>query len=554
MFQPAYAEAHNNLGNVLKRQGKLEEAIVHYRQALALKPAYADAHNNLGNALRDQGNLEEAVAQYRRALALKPAYAGAHNNLGNALRDQGNLEEAVAQYRQALALKPDYAEAHNNLGIALSNQGRLHEAQASYKRALTIRPDDVVPHSNLIIGMIYDSASTPETIADELRKWNDKHARHLALRKAHGNDRSLERRLRVGYVSADFWGYAAKHFILPLLSGHNRARVEVFLYSNEICADATIKHLQGLCDVWRSIVGMSDEAVAELISGDEIDILVDLSGHTAGNRLLVFARNPAPVTVTYLSSLITTGLSTMDYRLTDRYLSPSDSPEWFSEELVRLPGCFVCYEPPTDGPPVVPSPAAITGQVTFGCFNNLVKVTPALVSLWAQILRSMPESRLVLKDLTLVDSVQCRRYLDLFMNNGIDEKRIELLPRTSMPDYLGTYGRIDIGLDPFPYNGCTTTCDALWMGVPVVTLAGVMSYSRFGVSLLSNLGLEEFIAGTPEEYVKKAVGLAKERKRLAALRAQIRPRMAAAVLCDAKAFAHGVEQAYRRMWRRWCRS
>lgn len=546
------AIAHYRLGLCLQNQGKGEDAIAHYQQALRLNPSFADAHCNIGVVLTEWGRLEEAIAHYRKALALKPTFAEAHNNLGSALKDQVKLDEAMTCLRQALALKPDYAEAYNNLGIVLRDQGKLKEAIRSYQQALAVRPDDARIHSNLLLSMCY-LALDGEAIAQEHRKWNERHVLPRAeLIKAHANTRDPERRLRVGYVSADFRSHSVSFFLEPLLAAHDHANVEVFCYSNGIGADATTERLRARADVWRNIAGSSDDDVAEIIRADGVDILVDLSGHTAGNRLLVFARKPAPVQVSYLGYPKTTGVLTIDYLLTDRFMVPPGSPEWFSENLIRLPGCCFCYAPPVDAPPVAPLPADTNGYVTFASFNNLAKVNPAVVRLWADILRSMPDSRLLLKDRILADLTQRTRYLDLFKKCGIAPQRLDLLPRVPTYDHLATYGRVDIGLDPFPYGGHTTTCQALWMGVPVVTLAGTMACSRYGVSLLSNLELGDLIATTPEAYVQKAVMLANDRKRLAALRAELRPRMAASVLCDAKAFAQGVEQAYRSMWRKWC--
>ena len=553
-LQPTSAQACNNLGNALKDLGKLDEAIECFGQALTLKPDYAEAHNNLGNALKEQGKLEEAVTQYRRALTFKPVYADAFYNLGNVLQTQGLLSEAVAYYRRALALEPTYAGAYNNLGNALRDQGKPEEAEASFRRALALKPDDAVMHSNLLFALNYHRADAA-AVAKGYREWNDRHARPLAAHsRVHRNDQNPGRRLRVGYVSADFREHAISYFFEPLLAAHDREHVEVFCYSSGTRADGTTKRLRTLTDVWRDVGELSDDAMAKCISSDKIDILVDLSGHTAGNRLLVFARKPAPVQVTYLGSLTTTGLTTMDYRLTDRYLTPPRSPEWFSEKLIRLPNCFACYRPPEGAPAVASLPMSVNGHVTFGSFNNLAKVTPDVVALWSNILRGLPKARLILKSKTLADPEQRARYQGLFTANGVKDECVELHPWTSVPDFLTQYGHIDIALDPFPYNGCTTTCEALWMGVPVITLAGSMSYGRFGVSLLSNLGLEEFIATAPADYVKKAVSWAKNRKCLAELRSQLRPQMVASALCDTKAFASGVEQAYRQMWRRWCRS
>ncbi len=586
-LQPAFAEAHNNLGNALRDQGKLKEAAVHYRQAVALRPSFAEAFFNLGNLLKEEGDFEEACASYRQAAALKPAYAEAysrwgavlhqqgrlgeaivryqqaiavrpdcaeaHYNLGNALRDAYKLQEAEAGYRRALAIKPDCVEAYTNLARLLHVQGKLQDAETCYRRALAIKPDSVAAHSSLLLAMSYGPDCDPAALAAELRSWNERHARPLMPQaRRHANDPDPERRLRVGYVSADFRRHPVSFFLEPLFAAHDRAKVEVFCYSNTRVPDAVTQRFQASADVWRDIVDLADEAVAARILADGIDVLVDLSGHTMGNRLLVLARKPAPVQVAFGGTAMTTGLTAMDYRLTDRFLSPPDGSEWSSEELVRLPAFVGIYRPPAEAPEVTPLPARRNEHVTFACFNRLVKVTPNAVKRWSEILRRVRKARLILKDGMLKDPGQRARYLGLFEENGISTERIELLPRTPLADYLATYGRVDIALDPFPYNGCTTTCDALWMGVPVITLAGAMANGRMGVSLLSNLGLTRLIAANAEEYVRIAVELAADRGELAALRAGLRPLMAASSLCDPKTYAQGVEAAYRSMWRRWC--
>jgi predicted O-linked N-acetylglucosamine transferase (SPINDLY family) len=587
-LQPAYPEAHYNLGNALRDQGNLAEAVASYEKALALRPGYAEAHNNLGVTLKEQGRLGEAVAQYKKALAhisdsaevysnlgvalqeqgefqeavtyhqkalaCRPGSADLHNNLGNAFQAQGLLEDAVTYYRQALALKPDYVEAHGNLAFALIQQGKHEEGVARFRQALALQPDNAGTHSKLLFCMTYSTAD-PGIMAQEYKKWDEMHAAALAAQiKSHENDSDPERRLRVGYVSGDFRWHAANYFFEPVLTEHDRGRVEVFCYSNGLRSDATTERLRALTDAWRNIAGLSDEAVANRIRADRIDILVDLSNHTAYNRLMVFARKPAPVQVAYLWFGPTTGLSAMDYKLVDRWFVPDGSPEWFSEELISLPRCVVCYRPPEEAPPVASSAATKTRCITFGCFNRLAKVTPEVVHLWASILMAVPEARLLLKDKTLADPAQRLRYQGLFVAQGIDSRRIKCLPQSPFTEYLATYGRLDIALDPFPYSGCTTTCEALWMGVPVITLAGVMSHSRVGVSILSSLGLENLIAPTRAAYVEKAVELASDREALARLRAELRPRMAESTVCDARGLAREVEKAYRRMWHRWCQT
>ena len=347
-LKPDYAEAHNNLGNALKEQGQLAEAVAQYQEAIRLKPDYAEAHNNLGNALREQGQLAEAVAQYQEALRLKPDYAEAHNNLGIALKEQGQLAAAVAQYQEALRLKPDYAEAHSNLGVALKEQGQLAEALAQYQEALRLKPDYAEAHSNMLFCLTHDPHAAPSRIFAEHCRWATLHATVPVL--THDNDPSPHRRLRLGYVSPDFRQHAVARFIEPVLAAHDHEQFQVFCYANNVRRDAVTQRLQQHADTWCSIVGWSDQQVAERIRQDTIDILVDLAGHTANNRLLVFARKPAPVQVTYIGYPNTTGLTTMDYRLTDAVMDPPGEAVLNTEELVRLPRGVCCFAPPSDAP------------------------------------------------------------------------------------------------------------------------------------------------------------------------------------------------------------
>jgi len=588
-LQPDYAQAGSNLGNALRALGKLGEAVAACRESLALNPGLPEAHNNLGNAFRDQGKLEEAEAAYRGALVLKPDFAAAHNNLGNALRDQGKLEEAAAAYRAALALKPGFAEAHNNLGVlfrgqgkleaaaaagqravaldfecaeahcnlgnALRDQGKLEEAVAACRAALALKPGFAEAHSNLISAMNYDAGVTPEEIFAESRDWDARHAMPRAepLRPLR-NTLDPERRLRVGYVSPDFRTHSVSYFVEPLLAGHDRDAVEVFCYAEVARPDRVTVRLQTLADGWRSTVGRTDAEVAERICEDRIDILVDLAGHTANHRLPVFSRRPAPVQVSWCGYPNTTGMTAIDYRLTDARADPQGvADSLHSETLLRLPDCFLCYAPPSDAPEVAPPPSAGRGHITFGSFNNLTKLRPETIAVWAQILERLPGAKLTIKSKPLADEKIRRRYLELFAAEGIGPERVEMLSWIpSQSGHLGAYSRIDIALDTFPYNGTTTTCEALWMGVPVIALRGDRHAARVGHSLLAAVGMPEFAVPSTQAYVEAAVDLAKDRSRLAALRGGLRARLRASPLGDAKAFAGHVETAYRDMWRNWC--
>jgi protein O-GlcNAc transferase len=550
-LKPDFAEVQNNLGNVFFDQSKPHEARACYQRALQLKPDYADAHNNLGNVFKDQGKPDEAVACYMRALELKPDYALAHYNLGVVWQDRGNLDEAVACYRQALKWDPAYAEAHNNLGNALKDQGNLDEAVDSFRRAVELKPDVHTAHSTLLYSLLFCPDYDARAILEEHRLWSRRFAEPMAhLIQPHANDCSSPRRLRIGYVSPDFCDHAQSFFMAPLLSAHDHEYVEIFCYADVARPDEITARLRSLADVWRDIAGLSDEQVARLVRQDRIDILVDLTMHMARNRLLVFARRPAPVQVCWLAYPGTSGLSSVDYRLTDPYIDPPGLHDHdYSEESIRLPDAFWCYDPLAGEPAVSALPALQNGSITFGCLNNFCKVNDSVLKLWAQVLEATRGSRLML----LAPEGSPRwRTLDLLERKGVQRDRVTFVARQPRARYLELYHRIDIGLDTFPYNGHTTSLDALWLGVPVVTLVGPTPVARAGLSLLTNLGLPELVARTREQFVSIAVGLAADLPRLSKLRATLRGRMQSSPLMDAPRFAQMVEAAYREMWRRWC--
>ncbi len=393
------------------------------------------------------------MAAYHSALALKPDFAKAHSNLGNGLRDQGKLEEAVVAYHAALALKPDFAEAHSNLGNALRNQDKLEEAVAVYRRALELKPDFAKAHSNLIFTMNYDARYTPEEIFAESRDWDARHAASRAerIRPLH-NPPNPERRLRVGYVSPDFRAHSVSYFVEPLLTDHDRDAVEVFCYAEVRRPDEITVRFQALADGWRSTIGLTNAEVAERIREDRIDILVDLAGHTANNRLPVFARRPAPVQVNWCGYPNTTGMTAIDYRLTDARADPQGTADALhSETLVRLPDCFLCYAPPPDAPEAAPPPGAGNGHITFGSFNNVTKMRPGTIAAWAQILERVPGAQLMIKSKPLSDEETRRHYLELFAAEGIGAERLDLVSWVpSRSGHLGAYGQIDIALDNLP--------------------------------------------------------------------------------------------------------
>ncbi len=553
-LEPDHVKAHYNLGNALKSQGKLEDAVASYRKAVALKPDFVEAHANLGYALQRQDKFDEAVAAYRKAIALKPDFVEVHANLGYALQRQDKFDEAVAAYRKAIELKPDFAEVYANLGDALSAQGRLEEAVALFRKALELKPDFAGAHSNLLKHLHYIPGLTLDEIFAEHRRWNAQHAAPLAGEiRPHTNDRDPDRRLRVGLVSGCFKRHPVTYVITPAVEAPDRAVWELYIYSNGGRPDHVTEWFRAAADAWREIGGMEDSAVAQLIRDDRIDILVDLSGHAGRNRLLVLARKPAPVQVKWVEGEFnTTGMDAMDYFLSDAVETPPGAEKLFTEEVIRLPDGYACYAPPEYAPEVGPLPALSKGYVTFGCFNKVAKVNEGVVALWSRLLQDLPDARLVLKTKSLGDASVRERYHAMFETHGIERQRVDLLARSPHAELLAHYNAIDIALDPFPYSGCLTTYEALWMGVPVVSLPGETFAGRHSASHLHNVGLGGWVVATAEEYLAVAERWSRDGAALADLRAGLRGRMAASPLCDGPRFARNLEAAFRAMWRRWC--
>jgi len=550
-LKPDFAEAHFNLGNALDCQGRRLEATACYQRAVHLRPDYAEGHNNLGNVLKELGRLDEAIAHFQRALEFNPNFAEAHNNLGTVFKDQERLDEASACYMRALQLKPDYAEAHSNLGTVRKDQGRLTDAIASFGRAVELKPESAASHSNLAYSLHFCPGYDARAIREEQCRWDQQHARPLArLLLPHANDPAPNRLLRIGYVSPDFSLHPVGRFLLPLLQAHDHESVQVFCYSSVAAPDKITDDCRAHADVWRDVLGRSDADVAQAIRHDRIDILVDLTMHMGNNRLLVFARKPAPVQVTYLAYCGTTGLAAIDYRLTDPYLDPpGQNGRIYVEESIHLPETYWCYRPPLEVPEVAALPALENKYVTFGCLNNFCKVTEPTLEAWSRLLAALPEARLLLHARAGSHRDEVRAF---FGGRGVGPERVTFVDLAPLPRYFSTYESLDIALDPFPYGGGTTTCDALWMGVPVVSLAGQTAVGRAGLSILSNVGLAELVAHDSDTYVRLALELAQDVERLRELRAGLRDRLRASPLLNASSFARNVEAAYREMWRRWC--
>jgi predicted O-linked N-acetylglucosamine transferase (SPINDLY family) len=553
--QPDNAEALHLAGIVADRMGDGESAIAHITKAIALDPRQAPYYNNLGVAYGQRMRPDEAITSFRRALHLQPDHAQALNNLAGTLATIGEFDEAESTYRRLIAAYPASADLYINLANTLQSQCRLDDADHAYRQALAIAPLDLRAGSGSLINMLYQPKVSAADLAMAARRIAEPHARALAkYRLAHENRPDPDRRLRVGYVSADLWRHSVAHFIEPILLAHDRAVVEVFCYSTGAVRDAVTERLERLADHWVNARALNDAALAARIRTDRIDVLVDLSGHTAGHRLKVFAQKPAPVQITWIGFLGTTGLSTIDCRFSDSVADPSGSAdEVFSERLIRLQGSCLCYAPPEAAPAVAPPPAESQGYVTYGSFNVPAKHNGQVIELWASVLRAAPAARILLKGRG-VDRGRLREATRAaFAAAGVAAERVLLRPtdRDQM-DHLQHYNQVDVALDPFPYNGVTTTCDALWMGVPVVTLRGERHSSRICASILTNAGLPELVADTTSAYQAMALKLGADVERLAKLRAGMRDRLRGSRLMDAIGVTLEVEASYRRLWQEWC--
>ncbi len=551
---PPEAEAIRRRALTAHRSGDLDGAAGLYIQAIEVAPDIAAYHAGLGDVVRDQGRPDRAAVCYGRALAITPDDPALLGALARTLSNQGRHTEAIVQYEHIVALQPGVATAHIALANALMAQGRIEPALAEYDQALAIDPASALARSNRLLCLNY-SERDPAAIFADHRAWEAAHASAPA-NPVHSNERDPDRRLRIGYVSGDFRNHPVAAFIAPLLAAHDRADVQVFAYADVPRPDAVSQRLSGLADRWTSIVGVSNEILAEHIRAAKIDILIDLGGHTAGERLGLFALRPAPIQATWIGYPNTTGLSSIDYRLVDAVTDPPGAADALaSETLVRLEDGFLCYEPSADAPEPAPPPCLARGYVTFGSFNFPTKLSDGVLAAWAAILTRTPTARLLLKGGYEADPGARANVVSRLAASGVAEDRIAFLPWTATTaEHLARYGEIDIALDTFPYNGTTTTCETLWMGVPVVALLGDRHAARVSASLLARVGLDDLIAADVETYVEIATRLAGDPDRLAEIRRTLRPRMAASPLCDGPAFARKLEAAYRTMWRDWLRS
>ena len=544
---PNDAEAHVNLAAVLRAAGQLDSALASSRRALEIRPDFAEAHNNLGVILKDLGQLEAASASYHKAVELKPDFAAAHNNLGIVLNELGQFDNAVASYRRALEIKPDFVDAHNNLGNALLAFRQLDDAIACYRRALEFKPDFALAQGNLLSTLNYTS-HTPEYCLEEALKYGRMLTRKAASRFSAWQCAAQPERLRVGMVSGNLRDHPAGYFLEGMLAHIDPARVELIAYPSNDKQDELTARIRPYFSAWKPLSGKSDEAAARLIHADGVHVLLDLSGHSAHNRLPMFAWKPAPVQASWLDYFATTGVAEMDYLLADEVGVPEAQRGRFIETVWYLPDTRLCFTAPEADLPVAALPALKNGHITFGCFQRLTKVGDEVLKVWGKILSALPSAKLRWQCSQLGDPAVAAQFVEHLRRQGIDPARVTMHGAVSREAYLDAHAEVDVILDTFPFPGGTTTCEALWMGVPTLTLAGDTLLARQGASLLTAARLEDWVATSEEDYVARAVAVACNLPELAALRAVLREQVSTTPLFDAKRFARNFEAALWGMW------
>ncbi len=553
-LEPGSAANHRELGECYAKSGNLEEGVKHFTRAINLDPNNPSHYNDLGLACYELKWLAEAQGAFQEVLRLKPDSAVAYTHLGLLANLTGLSGVAVSLMERAVKVEPQSSAAHSNLGLFLRDQGRLREARRHLEEALRLNPKSVTAMSTYLLSLVSDPDADPAWVGAE-------HKRYDAIvrgtpRKVVARDLEPRRKLRIGYLSPDLRAHSVSFFILPVLENRNREETHVTCYSTTLVEDAVTKRIQEHSDAFRSVYRMSDEKLAGLIAEDGIDILVELSGHTSQNRLAMLANRVAPVQATYLGYANTTGLLEMDYRITDDIADPVGvSDTWHSEKLVRIPNGFLAYQAAWDPAafPVVQVPAEAAGHVTFGSFNNLAKLNDLVLDTWAAILGKVPGSHLMLKAKGLRSDAVPARIMDAFAARGVASERIRLLTQEpSAHAHLALYNEMDIALDTFPYNGTTTTCEALWMGTPVVTFEGRSHAGRVGATLLHRSGLSELVARDREGYIETASALGRDLSRLARIRQGLREKLLKSPVADGARLARELEAAYREMWLRYC--
>ena len=547
-INPQYAEAYNNLGYIFKELGNFTEAQNSYRHAIAINPQYAKAHNNLGCLLKELNHAVEAQSHYHQAITLNPAYGDAYNNLGILLQEAGQLADAEQCYRRALHHQPDLAEAYSNLGNILKDLGQFAESEQSYLAALALNPLLMVARHNLLYTYNYSAAYSPAFCLEAAQQFGVLAANQVTRRFTTWQCNTAPTRLRVGLVSGDFCHHAVSFFLENLLAELDSTKLELLAYPTYHKTDEVTARLQPYFVKWQPIFGLTDAGAAQLIHNDAVHLLIDLAGHTDKNRLPLFAWKPAPVQVAWLGYFATTGLAEMDAILVDKRGVPEQNQWHFIEKVYYLPETRLCFSAPVESIAVSALPAKQNGFITFGCFQNLSKVTDAVLAVWGNILAQLPTARLRFQSKQLSDTQVVASLYARLAHYGIAANRISTQSTTSRPAYLAAHSEVDMILDTFPYTGGTTTCEALWMGVPTLTLAGNTLLARQGASLLAAAGLPDWIVEEEESYLNQAIAFASDLEKLAALRGKLREQVLKSPLFDSKRFARHFEKTLWQIW------
>ncbi len=554
--QVDFLPALMGLGASMQKTGEFVNAKECYRKVMALQPENYQALNNMGVVLTVLAEYKEAKNCLEKALKINSSRADIFINYSNTLSKLGDIESAIKALMNAMELEPENVEVHSLLATMMLSQGKAKEADQCYRNALRINSEFAELMSAHLLSMNYSRLYTRQEIFEAHVKWGVKQQSGNCENITFENALNSDRKLRIGYVSPDFRSHSVAYFLEPILANHNKETFEIYCYSDVRKQDYVTERIKKNIDYWRQCYSLSHEEVEAMIRKDKIDILVDLAGHTNGNRLVVFAKRVAPVQVSYLGYPNTTGLNSIDYLITDEYCDPTDTADpFYTESLVRIPQAFYCYKPPVDAPDISSLPAIDNGYITFASYNNLVKIGEDIIELWSKVLLSVPDSKMVIQNHSFNDLSTKERIENFFVSHGVDAKRLMLQPSNDFSSYLVGHNQIDIMLDTFPWAGHTITCHALMMGVPVITLVGDEHASRMGHSTLQNLGLAECIeciAYNKEEYVERAVSLASNLSGLEEMRRQLRPALLGSVLCDGIQFAQKLEDQYQIMWRKWC--
>lgn len=547
-IRPDHAESQYNLGVSLRDQGKFSDAIGQFSRTIELDSNYEQAYDSLASALVSNNQPGEAIDVFRMIVQRWPHKIDMQGNLATMLQMTGQVGEALRICQKLVECNPKFYRAFDVMGNAYVSMGQFDEGVRCQKKSLELNPYDSKQRSNYLLNLNYLPHPDRKEVFEAHCEWGRLHA--SKTEPVYKNKPDVERVLRIGYVSPDLREHSVSYFIEPILTASRNLKLESFCYSDMPRPDKVTSRLKSLSHQWCDSHHLTDQQLFEKILNDRIDILIDLSGHTANSRLKLFTMKPAPVQMTYLGYPNTTGVTDVQYRVVDTLTDPAGEERFYTEHLIRLPGCFLCYQPDDDCPDISPIPE---GPIVFGSFNNLAKVNDDVIALWARTVLSVPGSRLLIKNPSLSDQGVCEQYREKLLAEGLENDRVELIGHTATrQEHLELYSRMHIALDTFPYNGTTTTCEALWMGVPVITLAGQYHAGRVGVSLLSAAGCAEWVSETEADFIRIAVELSEDVARLSEMRASMRERISASLLCDAGTFINNLEEVYREVWRCWC--